>query len=165
MEGGDGVGNRPICPLELANIAFVWFALPRRLQALKSQGIVDHYHRCVSINFYGCIVDNHAGLYEQHGWQLVSLKMHCPTWWTGIHTSVKSILRNWGALCVFKSTLIRDGYGYTAADEDEDSDASLDEDEDEEEDGDADGQAETQGTLLLAFDNTDTGQPGTVKSK
>ncbi len=111
------------------------------------------------------LADNHAGLYEQHGWQLVSLKMYCLTRWTGIHTSVKSILRNWGALCVFKSTLIRDGYGYTAADEDEDSDASLDEDEDEDGDGDADGQAGTQGTLLLAFDNTDTGQPGTVKSK
>ena len=108
------------------------------------------------------LADNHAGLYEQHGWQLVSLKMYCATRWTGIHTSVKSILRSWGALCVFKSTLIRDGYGYTAADEDEDSDASLDEDEDED---DADGQAETRGTLLLEFDNTDTGQPGTVKSK
>ena len=54
MEGGDGVGNQPICPPELANIAFVWFVLPRRLQALKSEGIVDGYHRGVSINFYGC---------------------------------------------------------------------------------------------------------------
>jgi len=45
MDGGDGGGNRPIFPPELANIAFVWFALPRRLQALKLQGIVEDYHR------------------------------------------------------------------------------------------------------------------------
>ena len=74
--------------------------------------------------------------------------------WTGIHTSVKSILCSWGALCVFKSTLIHD-----------DSDASLDEDKVEDGDADADGQAETRGACLLALDNTDTGQPGTVKSK
>ena len=93
--------------------------------------------------------------------------MYCVTRWKDIHTSFKSILCNWGALCVFKSTLIRDGYGYTATDEDEDSDASLDEDKDEDEDGDADadGQAERRGTRLLALDNTDTGQSGTVKSK
>lgn len=48
-----------------------------------------------------------------------------------IHTSIKSILRDWGALCVFKRTLIQDGYRYTAANEDEDSDESLDEDGDE----------------------------------
>ena len=115
------------------------------------------------------LAENHAGLYEQHGWQLVSQKMYCATRWTGIHTSVKSILRDWGALCVFKSTLICDGYGYTAADEDEDEDANADadgdEDGDEDEGGDADGQAETRGTRLLALDNTDTGQPGAVKSK
>ena len=108
-------------------------------------------------------------LWLQHGWQLVSLKMYCVTRWEYIHTSEKSILRDWGALCVFKTTLIRDGYGYTAADEDEDIDTSLDEDADEDKDveegGDADGQAETRGTRLLALDNTNTGQPGTVKSK
>ena len=53
MDRGEWGGNLPICPPELANIAFVWFALPRRLQALKSQGIVDDYHRYVPINFYG----------------------------------------------------------------------------------------------------------------
>ena len=111
------------------------------------------------------LADNHAGLYEQHGWKLVSLKMYCATRWTGIHVSVKSILCDWGALCVFKSTLIRDGYHYTATNEDEDSDASLDEDEDGGEDGDVDGQAEIRGTRLLALDNTDTGQPSAAKSK
>ena len=55
MERGDGGENRPIWPPDLANIAFVWFALPRRFQALKSQGIVDDYHRYVSINFYGLL--------------------------------------------------------------------------------------------------------------
>ena len=33
------------------------------------------------------------------------------------------------------------------------------------EDGDADGQSETLGTRLMALDNVDTEQPGTVKSK
>lgn len=108
------------------------------------------------------LADNHAGLYEQHGWLLVSMKMHCATRWTGINATVLSILRGWGALCVLKSTLIHDGYGHTpdnyqTLDEDEeDSDATLDEDED------ADGQA---GTRLLLLDNSDTGQPGAAKSK
>ena len=108
------------------------------------------------------LADNHAGLYEQHGWLLVSIKMYCATRWTGINATVTSILRGWGALCVLKSTLIRDGYGHTpdnghTPDEDEeDSDATLDEDED------ADGQA---GTRLLLLDNSDTGQLGASKSK
>ena len=108
------------------------------------------------------LADNHAGLCQQHGWLLVSIKMHCATRWTGINATVLSILRGWGALCVLKSTLIRDGYGHTpdnyhTLDEDEeDSDATLDEDED------ADGQA---GTRLLLLDNSDTGQPGAAKSK
>jgi hypothetical protein len=108
------------------------------------------------------LADNHAGLYEQHGWLLVSIKMYCATRWTGINATVTSFLRGWGALCVLKSTLIRDGYGHTqynyhTLDEDEeDSDATLDEDED------ADGQA---GTRLFLLDNSDTGQPGAAKSK
>ena len=108
------------------------------------------------------LADNHAGLCEQHGWLLVSIKMYCATRWTGINATVTSILCGWGALCVLKSTLIRDGYGHTqynhhTLDEDEeDSDATLDED------GDADGQV---GTRLLLLDNSDTGQPGAAKSK
>ena len=39
------------------------------------------------------LADNHAGLYEQHDWLLVSIKMYCATRWTGINATVTSILR------------------------------------------------------------------------
>ena len=109
------------------------------------------------------LVEINSDLYEQHGWQLVSLKMYCPTRWTGIHVSVKSILRGWGALCVYKAALIRDGYGYTPDHEEEDSDLSLDEDEEEEENTDV--RAEARGARLLSLDNTDVGRLGAPKSK
>ena len=44
-----GVELRQVDGGELANNAFVWFALPRRAQALILQGIVDDYHR-----YYTC---------------------------------------------------------------------------------------------------------------
>ena len=109
------------------------------------------------------LVKINSDLYEQHGWQLVSLKMYCPTRWTGIHVSVKSILRGWGALCVYKATLIRDGYGYTPDHEEEDSDLSLDEGEEEDEDTDV--QADARGTRLLSLDNTNLGRQDAPKSK
>ena len=111
------------------------------------------------------LAQNHAGLYEQHGWQLVSLKMYCPTRWLGIHVTVKYILCGWGALCVYKAVLIRDGCGYTPDHDEEDSDLSLDGDEDEDEDKYADGRADVRGARLLSLDNAGTGQQGAAKSK
>jgi len=61
-----------------------------------------------------------------------------------------------GALCVYKATLIRDGYGYTPDHEEEDSDLSLDENEEEDEDTDV--QADARGTHLLSLDNTNLGR-------
>ena len=109
------------------------------------------------------LVEQASELYEQHGWKLVSLKMYCPTRWTGIHVSVKSILCGWGALCVYKAALIRDGYGYTPDHEEEDSDLSLDENEEEEENTDV--RAEARGARLLSLDNTDVGRQDAPKSK
>ena len=111
------------------------------------------------------LVDQASELYEQHGWQLVSLKMYCPTRWTGIQQTLKSILRGWGALCVYKAVLIRDGYGYTSDHDDEDSELSLDEVEDESKEEDADRRADVRGARLLSLDNASTEQQGAAKSK
>ena len=116
-------------------------------------------------NILALLAKNASDLYEQHGWQLVSLKMYCPTRWTGIQQTLKSILRGWGALCVYKAMLIRDGYGYTPDHDDEDSDLSLDEVEDDDEEEDADRRADARGARLLSLDNASTGQQGAAKSK
>ena len=111
------------------------------------------------------LVEKASELYEQYGWKLVSLKMYCPTRWTGIQQTLKSILRDWGALCVYKAVLIRDGYGYTSDHDDEDSELSLDEVEDESEEEDADRRADVRGARLLSLDNANTGKQGAAKSK
>ena len=95
----------------------------------------------------------------------MSLKMHCPTRWLGIHVTVKYILRGWGALCVYKAVLIRDGCGHTPDHDEEDSDLSLDKDEDTDDDEHADGRADVRGARLLSLDNAGTGQQGAAKSK
>ena len=110
------------------------------------------------------LVENASELYERHGWQLVSFKMYCPTRWTGIQQTLKSILRGWGALCVYKAVLIRDGYGYTDHD-DENSELYIDEVEDDNEEEEADRRADVQGARLLSLDNAITGQQGAAKSK
>ena len=69
---------------------------------------------------------------------------------------MKSILRGWGALCVYTATLIRDGYGYTPDHEEEDSDLSLDEDEKEDEDTDV--RSDARGARLLSLDDTNLGR-------
>ena len=81
----------------------------------------------------------------------------------GIHVTVKSILRGWGALCVYKAVLIRDGCGYTPDHDNEDSDLFLDKDGDE--DKYADGRADVRGACLLSLDNTSTGQQGVANLK